>query len=227
MSGEPARHLIIGDIHGCLAEFERLLRLAELGPDDVIISVGDLVAKGPDSQGVVALARERKVLSVRGNHDEAVLRHRGATLAGNEPPPLKRAHRAVVESLKEEDWQYLAATPLWLRLPAFGVLVVHAGMVPGVSVEQQKPEDLLTMRAVKPDGSASSKLEEGPRWASLWQGPERVIFGHDAVSGLQIERFATGLDTGCVYGGALTAVLLPERRIVSVDAQRAYQELKA
>jgi hypothetical protein len=226
MSSEPTRHLVIGDVHGCLAELERLLRLAELGPDDVIVSVGDLVAKGPDSQGVLSLARERNMLSVRGNHDEAVLRHRRATLAGSEPPQLKRTHRAVVDSLQEADWQYLEALPLFLRLPAFGVLVVHAGLLPGVTLEQQKPEDLMTMRVLKPDGTASAKLEDGTRWASLWQGPERVIFGHDAITGLQIERFATGLDTGCVYGGSLTAVLLPERRIVSVDAQRAYQELK-
>jgi diadenosine tetraphosphatase ApaH/serine/threonine PP2A family protein phosphatase len=226
MSTEPARHIIIGDIHGCLDELERLLRLVGTGGDDVIVSVGDLVAKGPDSQGVVALARERNVLSVRGNHDEAVLRHRRATLAKTELPRLKRSHRAVVESLEEPDWQYLEAMPLWLRLPAFSVLVVHAGMVPGVPLEQQRPEDLMTMRALKADGTASSKLDDGPRWASLWEGPERVIFGHDAISGLQIERFATGLDTGCVYGGSLTAVILPERRIVSVDAKRAYQELK-
>jgi Calcineurin-like phosphoesterase len=226
MRTEPARHIIIGDIHGCLSELERLLKLVQAGPDDAIVSVGDLVAKGPDSEGVVALARERKLLSVRGNHDEAVLRYRRATLAGEAPPKLKRGHLAVAESLKEKDWRYLEATPLWLRLPAFGVLVVHAGLVPGVPLERQRPEDLMTMRTLKADGSASSKLEDGTRWATLWEGPERVIFGHDAISGFQLERFATGLDTGCVYGGSLTAVVLPERRIVSVDAKRAYQELK-
>lgn len=226
MSTEPARHIIIGDIHGCLDELERLLLLAGAGRDDVIVSVGDLVAKGPDSKGVIALARERDVRFVRGNHDEAVLRYRRAALAGQEPPPLKKGHRAVAESLGEQDWQYLEQGPLFMHLPQFNVLVVHAGVVPGVPVEQQRPEDLMTMRTLRSDGSASSKLEDGARWATLWEGPERVIFGHDAISGLQIERFATGLDTGCVYGGSLTAVLLPERRIVSVDAKRAYQELK-
>jgi diadenosine tetraphosphatase ApaH/serine/threonine PP2A family protein phosphatase len=227
MSGASGRHIIIGDIHGCLDELERLLKLAEAGRDDVIVSVGDLVAKGPDSQGVVALARERKIESVRGNHDEAVLRHRRAILAGTEPPQLKRAHRAVVESLKEKDWRYLESMPLFLRLTSFNTVIVHAGMVPGVPLEQQKPEDLMTMRALKPDGTGSAKLEDGPRWATVWPGPERVVFGHDALSGLQLERFALGLDTGCVYGGSLTAVVVPERRIISVDAKRAYQELKA
>jgi len=226
MSTDPARHIIIGDIHGCLDELERLLRLVKAGHDDVLISVGDLVAKGPDSAGVVALARERGMQTVRGNHDEAVLRYRRAALANREPPPLKRKHRAVAESLREEDWQYLEQTPLSLRLSEFNVCVVHAGMVPGVPLEQQRPEDLLTMRSLRSDGTASSNLEDGPRWATLWEGPERIIFGHDALTGLQIERFATGLDTGCVYGGALTAVVLPERRVVSVDAKRAYQEIK-
>jgi hypothetical protein len=226
MSTDSARHIIIGDIHGCLDELERLLRLADVGRDDVVVSVGDLVAKGPDSQGVLALARERNVRFVRGNHDEAVLRYRRAVLAGQEPPPLKKGHRAVAESLHEQDWEYLEQGPLYLRLPQFNVWVVHAGVLPGVPLEQQRPEDLMTMRTIKSDGTPSSKLEEGVRWAAMWQGPERVIFGHDAISGLQIERFATGLDTGCVYGGALTAVLLPARRIVSVDAKRAYQELK-
>ena len=66
MSSDAPRHIIIGDVHGCLDELERLLRLADIGRDDVIVSVGDLVAKGPDSQGVLALARERGVVTVRG-----------------------------------------------------------------------------------------------------------------------------------------------------------------
>ena len=225
-SAHSSRHIFIGDVHGCLDELERLLRLAEAGPDDVIVSVGDLVAKGPDSQGVVALARERGVLSVCGNHDDAVLRYRRATLAGKEPPDLKRGHVAVAKSLKEADWRYLEAMPLWLTFPALNTIVVHAGMVPGLSLAQQKPEDLMTMRVLKADGTGSPRLEDGPRWASLWQGPERVVFGHDALSGLQMERWAIGLDTGCVYGHCLTALIVPERRVVSVDAKRAYRELK-
>jgi hypothetical protein len=81
---------------------------------------------------------------------------------------------------------------------------------------------LLNVRTIRPDGTGSRAPNDGVLWGSLWPGPETVVFGHHARAGLQEHPFAIGLDTGCVYGGRLTAYLLPERRFVSVPARRAY-----
>ena len=102
--------------------------------------------------------------------------------------------------------------------------MLHAGAVPGVAFEKQTREHLTTMRSIGSDGQPTKKIEGRP-WAAVWPGPEKIVFGHDAIRGLQRHRFATGLDTGCVYGRRLTALLLPERRLVSVEARRAYAAL--
>jgi hypothetical protein len=220
------RTIIVGDVHGCVDELHDLLRACEACPSDRLFLVGDLVAKGPDSRGVIALARERGVISVRGNHDEAVLRVHRARKEGRELVKVKPIHQRVADSLSAADWEYLETMPLWLPLTDLNVLLVHAGVVPGVPLEQQQEMDLLNMRSLREDGSASARLEEGERWAERYQGPWHVVFGHDAITGLQRHPHATGLDTGCVYGRALTALILPERRLVSVPARKVYQELK-
>lgn len=59
-------------------------------------------------------------------------------------------------------------------------------------------------------------------WARTWQGPQTVLFGHDARRGMQAYDQALGLDTGCVYGGNLTACLIPGKQIVQVPAAEPY-----
>jgi hypothetical protein len=223
-SSNARRTVLIGDIHGCLAELQRLLAKVSVSNADRVILVGDLVAKGPDSQGVVALARELGAEAVLGNHDDAVLRYRRA-LADGSDPKLKPGHRAVAESLSEPDWRYLESLPLYLEAPEVNAIVVHAGIVPGRPLWAQSRDVLLTIRTIRPDGEPSSRLEDGELWAASYRGPEHVVFGHNAISGLQRTPFATGLDTGCVYGRALTALILPENTLVSVAALRTYKEL--
>ncbi|MEZ4340144.1 MAG: metallophosphoesterase [Sandaracinaceae bacterium] len=213
MSG---RTLIVGDVHGCLAELHALLEELRFDPAaDRLVSVGDLVGKGPDGAGVVRFFREGGHEAVLGNHDDKLLAWR----EGRSKKRLKARHAADAAALSKADWAWLAALPLFLEIPEHEVLVVHAGLVPGVPVEAQRREDLLNMRSLRPDGTGSSELGAGPLWASRYTGPPRVVFGHDAITGLQRWPWAIGLDTGCCYGGHLSILVLPGRRVAQ---QRAF-----
>jgi hypothetical protein len=214
------RTIIVGDVHGCLDELQALLRQCGVVSGDRVVLAGDLVAKGPDSRGVVQLVREMGALAVLGNHDDFcidVWRRRHQAEA-------RRPRRWLLDTLDESDWAFLESLPLFLRLGAEReggpeVAVVHAGAVPGVPLEEQERENLRSLVG----GSAPSRrlLMRWP-WAAAWRGPEHIVFGHDAVRGLQQYPLATGLDTGCVYGRELTALELPSRHIYKVPARRRY-----
>lgn len=210
------RTLFIGDVHGCNDELGDLLTTAGWSSDDRLVLVGDLVAKGPDSQGVVQRARELNALAVLGNHDAHLLEARAGV--------SKKAHHAkVAQTMGPSDWSYLDQLPLWLDFPELNALAVHAGLIPMVELERQPRHVLLNMRSLDAEGHASMRVEGGVPWASRWPGPRHVVFGHDAVRGLQRLAHATGLDTGCVYGRELTGLWLPEHRLVSVKARRVWQ----
>jgi Calcineurin-like phosphoesterase len=217
------RTIVVGDVHGCIDELEAVLRAAGYRAGDRLVLAGDLVAKGPDSRAVVQLARERGALAVLGNHDAHALKARQSR-----GEKIKPERQQLLDTLEPADWKFLEELPLYVRLgPEHKgdpeTAVVHAGAVPGIALEDQDREHLITLRSIDDKGRPSKRIEGRP-WAAVWDGPERLIFGHDAVRGLQQHPMATGLDTGCVYGGKLTAILLPERKLVSVPAQRAYVE---
>lgn len=211
--------LLVGDVHGCREELEELL---EQATGREVVFVGDLVAKGPDSRGVIQLARRLGARAVCGNHDAHFLAYHRRDDAIAKRFSLSPEDQAQAATFSAEDWAYLEALPFFLRLPEHNMIVVHAGLRPGVAPEAHTRGELITMRSIRTDGSSSKRIEDGKPWASLWLGPETVVFGHDAVRGLQRYEHAIGLDTGCVYGRSLTGLLLPERELLSVPARKIW-----
>ncbi|KAF8065841.1 apaH [Scenedesmus sp. PABB004] len=223
----PGRVVIVGDVHGCADELDALLAAVAFdAASDNLLLVGDLVNKGPASARVVAAVRgwassNDAAWAVRGNHDDAALAAALAARRGGGGDTRDR-YRWVAQ-LSDDDVAFLAALPFSLELPDFGIAVVHAGLLPGVPLRRQRLEHLTKLRDLsqQPDGSWEG-LEKGRAgsvaWAQRWQGPHHVFFGHDAKRGLQRERFATGLDSGCVYGGALSAAVIPS--LVELRARR-------
>ncbi|MBX2804036.1 MAG: metallophosphoesterase [Myxococcales bacterium] len=205
--------LVIGDVHGCARELQRLLD--GVRPHRVVL-VGDLFTKGPDPCGVWALIRDRGLLAVLGNHDQRLL----DVVDGDRP---KDAHgHACVEALHRFDpaWEaWVRGTPLTCTVA--GWTVVHAALHPSGEIARTTRSIATLLRRWPKDRA------KDPRWWKVYEGGRRVVFGHDARQGLvEVDRdgraFIRGLDTGCVYGGALTGFLLEEERLVQVDAAQAY-----
>lgn len=214
----------MGDVHGCIDELEELLRVCAFEPSqDSLVFVGDLVAKGPNSAAVVALAMRHGALAVRGNHDQHCLDACDRILAGR-GDEVKKPRRVLAASLSDAAVKWLGSLPLVLRLAEHDVIVVHGGFDPEEPIEGQPASCLMNVRSIREDGTPSRRIDDGEPWAASWNGPELVIFGHDAVRGLQRHPHAIGLDTGCVYGGKLSALILPGRELVQVGAHRVHLE---
>lgn len=217
---EP-RVIAIGDVHGCIDELQALLRKCDYQPGDLVIFLGDLVSKGPDSTSVVKMAREIGAIGVRGNHDFEVIRWHQAIKSGTDQSSSSE-HFQIAASLDKADIKWLYSLPWYISSDELNALFVHAGFVSGIRLGKQNPRLMTNMRSILPDGTVTSKFFNNWPWARLWDGPKMVLFGHDADRGLQQYEHAIGLDTGCVYGGRLTACILPEKRLVSVPAKRQY-----
>jgi hypothetical protein len=207
------RTIVVGDVHGCRDEVERLLDLVRFSAGDALYFLGDLLSRGPDPEGVLALIRRTGARSIRGNHDDALIKWRAAERAGDSNPPIKGSLRRIAELLDNADWELLESLPLYIDLPEHDLRLVHAGVIPGVPIEQQPVEALLSMRYLGPN---DEPIEKGGTvlWATRYQGPPHVLFGHNAQPEPQIYEWATGIDTAAVYGRQLTALVLEEGQAV-------------
>ncbi len=226
------RTVIVGDVHGCLPELEALLAAVGLQDDDRLYFVGDLVARGPDTLGVLSLVRRHAAVVVQGNHEQKLLQFEKAERGQGPPVRLGPNHIALAHQMGPDDWDLLRRTVLWHDLPEHDLRLVHAGVLPGVPVEHTDPSVLTTIRAITPLGKPTS-TRGGDPWGRWYQGPPHVVFGHNALMHPQLHAWATGIDLGCVYGGFLAALVLEpgehvpaiderSERLVTVPAREAY-----
>ncbi|NUT46222.1 MAG: protein phosphatase [Saccharothrix sp.] len=227
---------VIGDVHGCRVELVHLLR--ELGysasgahPDGrKAVFVGDLVDRGPDTPGVLrlvmAMVAAGDAFSVRGNHEEKLVRAlKGHDVRANHGLEHSLAQLArETAAFRAEVLAFCDALVPHYVLDGGKLVVAHAGLP-----ERHHGTESPRMRSLALWGVPTGEFDARGfpvrhPWALDYRGAAMVLYGHTPVEEPEWVNGTLCLDTGCVFGGRLTALRYPEREIVSVPARRAWYE---
>lgn len=236
----PQRYIAIGDIHGCNAQLQALLARLPLRADDCVVFLGDYIDRGPDAPGTLETLlafkeQHQHCVFLRGNHDAMFLDFAGITHDGTGDDYLDprnggattllqygcsyeqicrclmldnaEARCEAVAHVPQRHVVFLAQTQYCFATPDY--LFVHAGIHPVRTGDMQRAADLLWIR---------EEFLEHPH-----HDPRLIVYGHTPVLTPPFaprdepDERRLGIDTGAVYGGRLTAVILPAREIISVD----------
>ena len=235
---------IIGDVHGCADELEKLLR--ELGysvtwnearqvivvppPGRKAVFVGDLGDRGPRTPDVLRIAMHMEETGsayvIQGNHDRKLFRW----LDGRNVTVSHGLQQSIDQLLSEDD-VFRARVKTFLDglrshawLDGGKLAVAHAGLK-----EEMIGRGSGAVREFALFGETTGEMDEfglpvRRDWAADYRGTTSVIYGHVATSEVQWVNNTLCIDTGCVYGGKLTALRWPEKEIVSVPAAKVYYE---
>ena len=219
---------IIGDIHGCRRELELLLE--KLPVEEKLLFLGDYIDRGPDSKGVVKrlIAEKKRSVFLMGNHEDMLLSYyhspqrpagQSWLLGGNGGQSTLNSYGLGPEDPFEKfplsHQGFYTKLRLYYETPDF--IAVHAGLrvEPPFQLDTQKRRDLLWIR--------HEWIENESRWPG-----KKVYYGHTPsrfVLGLEREnetiqgQKSRGLDTGCVYGGSLTAFRTEDETIIQIPFQ--------
>jgi protein phosphatase len=234
---------IIGDIHGCFDEVVSLLRKLgyEVSDDEAApmarhpggrraVFVGDLVDRGPNSPAVLrlvmAMVREETALCVPGNHDIKLKRKldgRDVRLINGLAETMEQLEREPVEFV-EEVKAFIHDLVSHYVLDDGKLVVAHAGVK-----ESFQGRASARVREFALYGESTGETDEYGlpvryNWAADYRGQARVVYGHTPVPSAEWFNKTICIDTGCVFGGALTALRYPENELVSVPAAKMYYE---
>lgn len=207
------RRLIIGDIHGCAQSLAALLDKAGLGDDDEMISIGDMVDRGPDSAGVLRFFRDHpRARAIMGNHERKHIRSFQGLIRADEAQIAARAQIGETDYPAALDW--MAGLPIFLDLPE--ALLVHGFYMAGLPLSAQ-PDAVLVGTL---SGEALVRAHRPWPWYEHYEGEKPLIVGHRDYTGhqqvLNYRDRVYGIDSRCVYGGWLSGLLLPDFRVIQV-----------
>ena len=253
------RLVFVGDVHGCREELEHLLKKVKFDKKhDHLVLTGDMIAKGPDSPGVISLVEKLGASCVRGNWEDKVL----LSIAESEAPHLdilpgpdeasdrkedfldeaSHSHgdyklRKLAKSFSKHQIAYLQQCPVILRVgnvPNLGEFAaVHAGLVPDISLEDQDPFHVMNMRTIDLKTRIPSSKHAGTPWEKFWNHQQKkkhshermsVVYGHNRKRGLNLQEFTFGLDSGCVSGDKLTALVVDHKGTTEIVQVKCHSE---
>jgi serine/threonine protein phosphatase 1 len=210
-SDRPATY-VVGDIHGCLGPLNQLLRKVNPRREDEVVFIGDYIDRGPHSREVVdaLLALPYRSVFLMGNHERMLLDYLDGTdqdglflLNGGEA--TLKSYGGDFANMPPSHLRFFRSLRMYYETPDY--VFVHAGVRPNVALGAQKPDDLVWIRQ--------------EFYLFIGQYPKPVIFGHTPLRTVLNQPDRIGIDTGCVYGGKLTCVKLPERTVIQVPGWRS------
>ncbi len=233
---------VIGDVHGCRAELEQLLTtmgyeierdgagrpVNARHPDRRAIFVGDLVDRGPDTPGVLRLVmgmvKAGTALCVSGNHEAKLnkaLQGRNVRLNHGLPETMEQL-ASEPEAFRAEVARFIDGLISHYVLDGGRLVVAHAGLI-----ERYQGRASGRVREFCLYGQTTGETDEYGLpirypWAQEYRGRAMVVYGHTPVPRAEWLNNTLCLDTGCVFGGRLTALNYPERTLVHVPAARVY-----
>lgn len=246
---EPRPYDVVGDVHGCSAELVDLIgRLGyravegELrAPIDEPVAlehpegrrlafVGDLVDRGPDIVGVLRLLMPLIAAgwaySVVGNHDDKLRRAllgRNVKITHGLAESLAQLEREPSE-FRERVLPFLESLPSHLILDEGRLIVAHAGLPERLHGDRSERTRDFAMFGATTGRTDEDGLPVRLNWAADYSGNAAIVYGHTPVVEPAWLNNTVDIDTGCVFGGALTALRWPERTFVSVPALHAYAQ---
>jgi protein phosphatase len=232
---------VIGDVHGCHTELVELL--GELGyavaadglsatpsPGRRAVFVGDYCDRGPDTPSVLrlvmAMAAAGDAICLPGNHDvklSRALKGRDVKIAHGLADSLVQLEREP-EAFREEAADFLQKLVSHVVLDDGHLVVAHAGMKASYQGRSSARVRDFALFGETTEESDEFGLPVRVDWAADYRGGAAVVYGHVPVVEPEWVNDTIDIDTGCVFGGRLTALRWPERELVSVPAARTYYE---